>query len=274
MEQTRRSKTNAAIQIPILITSSIIPHDFGVKLSDPQQRLFHAIESIEQWIRVAPGSRLILCDGSNFDFKSIIKENFPNAEVECLFFENDRSKIITYGRGYGEGEIVKFALKHSDFLRETDAFAKCSSKLWVENYAECSINWQGDCLFSGVFKNTFAILKPIEMIQVDTRFYIVRRDFYLSKLIDAHHGINLTSGFGLEDCFYCALLAAKKQRYLFDSPPTVRGVGGGTGAYYKSNWMRVFKEKIKLMTVKKSKKFRNLFNYRDIRSPEMIEPYR
>jgi len=260
MEQTNSRKLNAITKISILITSSIIPHDSGVKLSDPQQRLFHAIESIDQWIRVAPGARLILCDGSNFDFRPIIKERFPDVEVECLCFENDRSKIITYGRGYGEGEIVKYALKHSQFLRDTYVFAKCSSKLWVENYVECSSNWQGDCLFSGVFKNTFSILKPIEMIQVDTRFYIVRKDFYLSNLIDAHHKINLPSGFGLEDCFYYALLATKQQGYLFASPPTIRGVGGGTGTYYKSNWTRVLKEKARLIAVKKSKRFRNLFS--------------
>ena len=262
MEQTHRSKTNAATQIPILITSSIIPHDTGVKLSDPQQRLFHAIESIEQWIRVAPGSRLILCDGSNFDFRSIIKEKFPNAEVECLFFENDHSKIITYGRGYGEGEIVKFALKHSDFLRETDAFAKCSSKLWVENYAECLANWRDECLFSGVFNNIFSISKPIEMIQVDTRFYISSIQFYLTNLIEAHQKIRKSVGFGLENSFHEILIEKKQKRYLFPSPPIIKGVGGGTGEYYKDTQLRVLKEKIRFSFARRSLEFRDLFGFK------------
>jgi hypothetical protein len=260
MEIIYRNRPNTAPPIPILITSSIVPHDAGVKLSDPHQRLFHAMESIKQWARIAPECRLILCDGSNFDFSPLVKEEFPNAEVECLFFENDQSKIASHGRGYGEGEIIKFALRQSEFLRETDVFAKCSSKLWVENYFECSNNWQGNCRFSGVFRNAFSVSKPIEMVQVDTRFYIVQKDFYLSNLMDAHHQITLTSGFGLEDSFYRTLVTLKQQRYLFASPPAVMGVGGGTGTYYKSSWMRIFKEKIRLMTVKKSKKFYNLFN--------------
>ncbi len=260
MESARRIRPNPADRIPILITSSITPHDPGVQLSDPQQRLFHAMESIAQWVRVAPGSRLILCDGSNFDFRPIVEEKFPHMEIECLSFENNHAKILTHGRGYGEGEIIKFALEHSVFLRSTAAFAKCSSKLWVENYPECLRHFQGNCLFSGVFKNTFSILKSVEMIQVDTRFYIVRNDFYRNNLIDAHHEISLATGFGLEDSFHRALIDSKQEGYLFTTPPVIMGVGGGTGKYYKAGRMRLWKERIRLMKVKKSKNFHRLFS--------------
>ena len=245
---------------PILITSSITPQDTSVKLSDPQERLFHAIESIENWIRVAPGAPLVICDGSNFDFRPIVSERFPGASIECLFFQNDCSKIRTYGRGYGEGEIIKFALMHSAHLRDSDAFSKCSSKLWVENYSECLRELHGDCLFSGVFKNAFSPTKQIEMVQVDTRFYIVKSGFYLSRLIDAHRKIGVTPGFGLEDSFYSSLTAMGKKMYLFSIPPVIRGVGGGTAEYYKSTWQRIIKEKIRLRIIKRSHNFKNLFD--------------
>lgn len=260
MTEARDDLLNSSDKIPILITSSVIPHDPGVQLSDPKQRLFHAIESLTHWNRVAPRSRFVLCDGSNFDFRSIVEEKFPNMEIECLSFENDHSKILTHGRGYGEGEIIKFALQHSLFLRNTAAFAKCSSKLWVENYSGCINHFHGNCLFSGVFTNTFSFLKPVEMLQVDTRFYIVRSDFYRKNLIDAHHKIVLASGFGLEDSFYSTLVAAKQEGYLFPTPPVIMGVGGGTGKYYKAGQIRLWKEKIRLIKLKKSKNFQNLFN--------------
>ena len=213
MTKFRSDESNHVAEIPILITSSIIPHDTGVKLSDPQVRLFHALESIEKWTKIAPKSRLILCDGSNFDFIPIVKERFPFTSIECLRFENDPLKIATFGRGYGEGEIVKFALNHSAYLRESDAFAKCSSKLWVENYTECVKKWRGDCLFSGIFKHTFSTQRSIEMIQVDTRFYVVQTNFYRKNLIDAHNKIGLATGFGLEDCFHQVLLTRKQREY-------------------------------------------------------------
>jgi hypothetical protein len=255
-----RDKLDTARRIPILITSSITPHDTGVRLADPEKRLFHALESITHWLRVAPGSSFVLCDGSNFDFQPIIQERFPNDEIECLFFENDRAKILSHGRGYGEGEIVKYALKHSAFLAESTSFAKCSSKLWVENYTKCLEEWRGNCLFSGVFKNTFSITKRTEMVQVDTRFYIVDYDFYRKHLKDAHLRIGEAAGFGLEDCFFEILKAIHQDRYLFSIPPTIRGVGGGTGTYYKDNWLRVQKEKIRLEIIKKSRNFHTIFN--------------
>jgi len=260
MEQIKARKSNSTAQIPILITSSITPHDKGVKLADPQQRLFHAIESITQWIRVAPASSFVLCDGSSFDFQPIVRERFPDTEIECLSFENDQAKIITHGRGYGEGEIVKFALNHSALLRRSDAFAKCSSKLWVENYDECLSQWRRNCLFSGVFKNTFSLSKRIEMVQVDTRFYVVDPDFYLKNFIDAHWQIGKSPGFGLEDCFFQRLQTIHESRYLFSGPPVICGVGGGTGKYYKDNWLRVQKEKIKSEIIKHSRVYRGLFN--------------
>lgn len=260
MEQIRDRKPNSTAQIPILITSSITPHDKAVRLADPQQRLFHAIESITNWIRLAPHARIVLCDGSNFDFRPIVRKQFPTTSIECLFFQNDYSKIMTYGRGYGEGEIIKFALIHSNYLRDSDAFTKCTSKLWVDNYSECLIKMHGDCLFSGVFKNAFSITKPIEMVQVDTRFYIVKNDFYLSRLIDAHQQIGVAPGFGLEDSFYHSLTAMDKKMYLFSTPPVIRGVGGGTGKYYKYSWQRILKEKIRLHIIKKSNAFKSLFN--------------
>lgn len=98
------------------------------------------------------------------------------------------------------------------------------------------------------------------MIQVDTRFYIVSNDFYQNNLIDAHQKIILSTGFGLEDSFHCALIDSKQEGYLFTTPPVVMGVGGGTGKYYKSGWIRLWKEKIRLMTVKKSKNFHSFFS--------------
>jgi len=261
MRQPKDENKDRTASIPILITSSITPHDKGVKLSDPDKRLFHAIEAIEQWIRITPKSQFVLCDGSGFDFEPIVKARFPHAAIECLCFQNDLSKILIYGRGYGEGEIVKFALKHSEYIAHSDAFAKCSSKLWVENYPVCLKEWRGDCLFSGIFKNTFSLLKPIEMLQVDTRFYIVKNNFYIRNLNHAHHQIGLAPGFGLEDSFYHELLKIKQEKYLFSTPPVVMGVGGGTGTYYKSSWLRVSKEKIRLENVKRSANFRRIFNF-------------
>jgi len=259
MKQSQETTKNPTITIPILITSSIIPHDTGVKLLDPQKRLFHAIESIEQWIRVAPESRLVLCDGSGFDFEPIIRERFSKARIECLTFNNDESIVSTYGRGYGEGEIIKFALNNSQFLRETTAFAKCSSKLWVENYAMCARNFDNSCAFQGVFTHVFSMTKPAVLEQVDTRFYFMNREFYSKNFIDAHKAIDLKNGCGLEDVFFKILMELKQAEFLLPRPLQIRGVGGGIGTYYKYNYIRLIKENLRLEISKRSTKFLKFF---------------
>ena len=259
MKQSQETTTNLTAKIPILITSSIKPHDTGVKLLDPQKRLFHAIESIEQWIRVAPESRLVLCDGSGFDFDPIVRERFPKAIIECLKFNNDKANISIYGRGYGEGEIIKFALNNSQLLGEAIAFTKCSSKLWVENYAMCARNFDDSCAFQGVFGDVFSVTKPIVLTQVDTRFYFVTKAFYLTNLINAHKAIDLKNGRGLENVFFEILIDLKQANFLLPTPLQIRGVGGGIGTYYKYNYVRLVKEEIRLEISKKSTKFLKFF---------------
>jgi hypothetical protein len=98
------------------------------------------------------------------------------------------------------------------------------------------------------------------MVQVDTRFYIVNSDFYLKNLIDVHQHIGKAPGFGLEDSFLQTLQAIYQRNYLFSVSPVIRGVGGGTGKYYKDSWLRLTKEKIRLKMIKKTSIFRDLFN--------------
>lgn len=96
-----------AHSIPLLLTSSIIAHDQGVKLKDTNARLRHAIESVEQWLRVDPQLPIVLCDGSNFDLRLALSDRFAGATIEYLRFENDQEMVRKFGRGYGEGEIVR-----------------------------------------------------------------------------------------------------------------------------------------------------------------------
>jgi hypothetical protein len=97
------------------------------------------------------------------------------------------------------------------------------------------------------------------MVQVDTRFYLVRKTFYSKHLSDAHHKIGIMTGYGLEDSFHDILLAEQREKYLFSTPPVIKGVGGGTGKYYRSTWLRILKEQIRIKKIKQSLKFRHFF---------------
>lgn len=246
--------------IPILLTSSIIAHDHGVKLKDSDARLHHTLESVEQWLHIAPGHPITLCDGSSVDLQTHVAQRFPGAPIECLAFANDQARVSHFGRGYGEGEIVKYALQHSRFIREAGCFAKCSSKLWVENFDECLQWWNGRLLCKGVFLDAFSPFQATVLQHIDTRFYMASIPVYEKYLVDAHHGIDVSAGRGLEECFHEVLLRNRMEQCLMPVPPIIGGVGGGTGHYYKNPGKRILKERLRFFLVRHGHRYQDLFS--------------
>ena len=245
--------------VPILLTSSVIAHDQSVALTDTAERTKHALESIEAWQRIAPEHALVICDGSGFDFSPLMTSQFPGAQIESLHFLNNAGLVAQYGRGYGEGEIVKFALAHSTTIASAGCFAKCTSKLWVENFKQCLDQWNDKLMLKGVFLNIFSPLKKSQFHHIDTRFYIANLDVYKELFLDAHLNICRERGHGLEECFRDIVLSQQLQEILTSCPPIIAGRGGGTGAYYRNPRHRVWKEAVRTRFVMHTPKFRKLF---------------
>jgi hypothetical protein len=245
--------------LPLLLTSSVVAHDVAVKLSDTEARLHLTLESIAQWLRIDPDLPIVLCDGSNFDLSDQVREHFPTAMIECLAFQNDQRMVKELGRGWGEGEIVKYAIAHSRMIRSSGCFAKCTSKLWVENYKEVLQHWNKDMLFSGIFDSVFSLRRPTTFKSLDTRFYAISVAAYEEYFINAHITMNSRAGHGLEDSFYDNFVNHKLSHGLSPIYPVISGVGGGTGKYYKNRKVRVFKELIRLTIARNSLNFKNLF---------------
>lgn len=245
---------------PVLLTSCVYISDHAVKLTDPTDRINYTLESIEKWLTIVPGIRLVVCDSSGFDFSQAVKERFPHADIENIFFVADKNLVKYHGKGYGEGEIIKYALQNSNYLRQADFFAKCTAKLWVENFNECLDEWNGNFLCKATFTNVFSI-KKTRFNHVDTRFYLTNKDFYLKYFLTAHLDLGGATGIGIEDSFRDVILMNKMKGVIFNSPPIIGGVGGGTGKYYNTRFSKKIKEILRARLVKLNPSFRHLVNY-------------
>ncbi len=246
-------------RIPILLTSSVVAHDNGVRLQDQQERTRLALESVKAWRTFAPQNPLVLCDGSGFDFSPLVTPWLNQAPIECLSFQNNVNLIQLHGRGYGEGEIVRHALHHSIFIQQTGCFAKCTSKLWVENFFECMKYWNGKLLLKGVFDHVFSISKAARFAYIDTRFYAASSEAYTKYFLHAHENIHAHQGHGLEECFRDKFIHHELNRCLMYLPPVICGVGGGTGAYYKNTKTRRLKENLRYRLIKRLPNFTTWF---------------
>lgn len=243
---------------PVLLTSCVIVADHTVNLKDRDDRIRLTLQSAEKWLAIAPGLRLVICDGSNYDLTEAVRERFPAANIECLHFQNDAQKVGIYGKGYGEGEIVNYAIAHSAYLKESDYFAKCTAKLWVENFSDCLAGWNGSCLLKGYFADVFS-LRPTRFDYIDTRFYLVSKAFYAKYLAATYLKVHSDRGISLEHCFRDAVLENGLSGVLFGVAPVICGVGGGSGTYYRNNLKRRIKEAIRLRMVMSNPSYARLF---------------
>lgn len=222
-----------------------------VKLSDPQERLQHTLTSLERWLEIAPDLRIIVCDGSGFDLAEICNRRFPRAAIECLSFENDFEAVRRYGKGYGEGQIVNYALTTSPTLQGADWFAKCTSKWWVRNFNELVQGWAGDFQSGLKFKNKNSP-RHISALHVDTRFYFVRTWFYLDRLASAHLKVRDHEGYYLEHSFKDVLIHDNRDalRVMFARAPRIEGVSGTSAEVHGAGYMsleRAFKHAYRRM---------------------------
>jgi hypothetical protein len=245
--------------IPVLLTSSVHVADQSVNLKNPSLRIDHTLESIEHWLTLCPNVRLVICDGSGFDFSRIVGEKFPRARIECLNFQNDKKMVAYHGKGYGEGEIIKYAIANSSHLADSDWFVKCTAKLWVDNFSACIKEWNGQFLCWAFFANVFSF-KKTKFAYIDTRFYVINKNFYLKYFSDAHLEVGGPEGRSIEDIFREVVLTNGMQKVIFNTPPVICGVGGGSGKYYKTGMRRRIKEKLRARLVKLNPFFRPLIN--------------
>lgn len=243
---------------PILITSCVIVSDQTVALKDQSSRVRLTLEAIEKWLAISPDLKLVICDGSNFNFSELVRKRFPKAKIESLYFQNNQELVKLHGKGFGEGEIVNYAIKNSEFIKQSEFFVKCTSKLWVDNFLDCLEQWNGTFLCKGVFEKVFSPSRT-RFAYVDTRFYLVNKDFYQNNLSTAYLNVGGEQGLSLEHCFRDVIVKKELHKVLLTVPPVICGVGGGSGIYYKNNLKRRIKEIVRLWLVRHDKSFTSLF---------------
>lgn len=183
--------------------------------------------------------KLFFCDNSNYDYdfsKLKIISDKSGKTIEFLKFEGDEKTSI-FGKGYGEGEIIKYAIENSELLKNESCFYKVTGRLIVKNFD----------LFSYFNKNNKNIFFSPTKKVVDTRFFKVEKSFYVNYLLDEYKKVNDSKGYYLEHVYYEKLKNLKpklSKSFIF---PNIAGVSGSTGEEYKNNFLKLIIKNIKLI---------------------------
>lgn len=216
--------------LPVLITSAINVSANKTILSDADQRLSKTIAAIKHWRQTPQVNSVIVCDGSGFDLSEHIStsdETGQQAPCELLSFNNDQAKVRALGKGYGEGEIVKYALANSKALRGSHAFAKCTAKLWLSNFQACVSHFRSKAVFDygGHFHPVY----------LDTRFYLTETEFFRAHLMNAYKQVDEDRGYNLEHAYRDALSHFKLSEIAMYPTPRVFGTSGSMNREYLPN---------------------------------------
>ncbi len=106
----------------VLATASVACNDPNTVLNIMEERRAQYISACTEWLRNPAVSCLVVCENINDEFLGAelkIPADDAGKQFEYICFSGDANKVAEYGKGYGEGEIIRYALHHSRVIEST-----------------------------------------------------------------------------------------------------------------------------------------------------------
>jgi hypothetical protein len=218
---------------PLLITSSVHVSAPETKIVDSNERISLTLFYLDLWVAKFPNLKIILCDGSGFDFSGHIRNDDRYKNIESISFKNNSTKVSEFGKGYGEGEIINFALENSKLLEHSNAFAKITSKMWVKNFRQCADIWRTNFLGMPML-SVSDDFSSVQLDRIDTRFWITDTKFFKEFFSQAYLNVRDSEGYFLEHAFRDVVLNKRIKNFGFSIYPDIEGVSGSLGADFRT----------------------------------------
>lgn len=219
----------------LLLTACINPKNMiYTSVIDVSVRTAQYIEALNFYLKKT-NFPIVFVENTRSDISDSFKEYQGNGRLEYLTFNGnnfDRNK----GKGYGEAEILEYAICHSVFLQKTDFIVKVTGRLKVLNvmtllqihkyFLFCS---DIQCVLN--LKDSFA----------DSRLFIATVDFLQNNFLEKKEMINDKKGVYLEHVLFNSIYYQNKYVfYPFFLRPIISGISGTSGKpYWEGNYYRV-----------------------------------
>ena len=230
--------------IVLLITGAIDISTFNIPATNVtgiEQRLFQYLWSIEYAIdHYNKVTHIIFCENTDYNYDySVLKEKASRKGkfFETLPFKGDYDIIQQKGKGYGEGEIIKYAIENSKYLRTCQSFYKLTGRLLVANM---------DRIISGTLSVNAFDFHPGAIYNrkrghVETLFYKTDKNLFQIYLNDAYREVDEAKFRYLEHIFYQRLKGLNLKSFRIF--PDISGQSGTTGKEYSRPYHMQLAEK-------------------------------
>ena len=219
------------MRAPILITTATNPplNLPYLEMSNHIERTIATKCAIFYWI--AQGAKkIIVVDGTNspsLNDRDIQLIQSSGAMIESLAFSQDDNEIRQYGKAYGEGKIIRFALENSEILNRHEFFYKCTGKCFCRNFLEISDVIERNNIFSIFWRLFDRNFSGDDLMLADTRFFYTSKEIAKKIILPAYEESKNVS---IERLLAPILNKAFARTYLQKS--MITGFAGGVGGQY------------------------------------------
>src|SRR5688572_8374543 len=221
----------------LVITSSVYVSAPYTVLVDPEKRKKQYHESILFFIKDSPLTKIIVCDNSGYHYPGSLYDLAisHNKEIELLSFQGNNELVATYGKGYGEGEIMQFVLSNSILMGQVEGFLKVTGRLKLINVSEllrrCN-HWENYFMPVSLLRPRFMVPKAARGC-VEVRVYYTTKKFFKEVLFTAHKEVRDGNTFFMEHAYHKAMAISSTKVKCFSVPPEITGMSGSNGWMFK-----------------------------------------
>ena len=196
-------------------------------INNPRERQMQYENAIRYYI-LNTCYPIVFVENSGTDISRSFQEYIKSGRIECLSFIGNQNK--TRGKGYGESEIIQFALDNSVLIKNNNdmRIAKITGRLIIKNIN--SIIFIHKFLFK---KETILCSINSALTFPDSRFIIASKNIF-SKIVKAKENINDSEGIYFEHVLLQVITGERLHFSPFFIMPQIEGVSGSTGEKYES----------------------------------------
>ena len=219
-------------------------------LQDVEERREQYIEAIKFYIENTK-FRIVFCDNSGEDMSKLSQIGGSNRVELLSFCGNDYDK--TFGKGYGEFNIIRYAFNNSRFIKESSSTIKVTGRLTVGDLDE--VKRLKDMMIPRRRRFVLASMDSRHK-ECDSRCLFADNDFYVRHFLAKENEINDSKGYYFEHLLYDTIKGLPSDYVVSDFilPLEINGVSGTSGRVYNAKPMEYGKKLVELRNLCEFKK--------------------
>ena len=233
----------------ILLTACVNPDNMSfTELQNPQVRKEQYLQAVEYYVK-RTRYKLVICNNSGDDFGNAFEK--LSDRVEYLFFDgNNYNRSL--GKGYGEFEIIKYAIQNSQLIKQAQVVIKITGRLIISNLKP-AINETRRLLH--LTNMTIIARIPLGQRQIYSECIVAPKEFYVSFLAQPN-SVNDSEGYYFEHLLYDTIRNGRFSIESFTRPIIKKGVSGTLNVSYHNDH-RTYLDQLKEIQLYYREKRRN-----------------